>query len=90
MLVAMWGGVAFLALFIRITSGTPIVVTDEWVTKEGERARAYRFRTTGPGLPVFRAVGRVIRQHSFDEILSLWNVACGEVRLHELSFFKHR
>jgi lipopolysaccharide/colanic/teichoic acid biosynthesis glycosyltransferase len=90
MLFTVWGAVAFIALFIRITGGKPIIVTDEWVTKEGTPARAYRFRTTGPGLPIFRFVGRVIRQYSLDEILSLWNVACGEVRLGELSLFKHR
>jgi lipopolysaccharide/colanic/teichoic acid biosynthesis glycosyltransferase len=90
MLLAVWGAVAFIALFIRITGGKPIIVTDEWVTKEGTPARAYRFRTTGPGLPIFRFVGRLVRQYSWDEIPSLWNVACGEVRLGELSIFRYR
>jgi lipopolysaccharide/colanic/teichoic acid biosynthesis glycosyltransferase len=90
MLFAVWGAIACIALFIRITGGKPVVVADEWVTKEGTPARAYRFRTTGPGLPIFRSVGRMIRQYSLDEILSLWNVACGEVRLKELSPFKYK
>jgi lipopolysaccharide/colanic/teichoic acid biosynthesis glycosyltransferase len=90
MLFAFWGAVASIALFIWITGGKPIILTDEWVAKEGTPARAYRFRTAGPGLPIFRFVGRVLRQYSLDEIPSLWNVACGEVRLGELSPFKYR
>jgi lipopolysaccharide/colanic/teichoic acid biosynthesis glycosyltransferase len=83
----LWPAVAFLTLFILATAEKPVFVTDEW-TKGGRRLRAHRFRTTGPGQPVFRSVRRVLRQRSFDEIPSLWNVACGEVRLRDISLFK--
>jgi lipopolysaccharide/colanic/teichoic acid biosynthesis glycosyltransferase len=74
----------FLTLFILATADKPVFVADEWM-KDGRRIRTYRFRTTGSGQPVFRFLGRVIRQHSLDEIPSLWNVACGEARLKDIS-----
>src|SRR5580765_1631603 len=75
--------VAFLALIIHATAGRPVFVTDEWV-KDGRRLRAHRFRTVGPGEPVFRSVGGYIRQASWDIIPSLWNVVCGEIRLRDI------
>jgi lipopolysaccharide/colanic/teichoic acid biosynthesis glycosyltransferase len=79
--------IIFLALFILATADKPVFVTDEWI-KDGRRLRARRFRTTGPGQPVFRSVGRVIRQLSFDDMPSFWNVACGEIRLRDILLFK--
>jgi lipopolysaccharide/colanic/teichoic acid biosynthesis glycosyltransferase len=72
-----------LAVFVHSTAGTPVFVTDEWI-KEGRRLRAHRFRTTGPGEPVFRSVGRVVRQLGWDDLPSFWNVACGEIRLRDI------
>jgi lipopolysaccharide/colanic/teichoic acid biosynthesis glycosyltransferase len=86
LLFFLWGGLATIAIFIKATSGSPILVVDEWVTKSGSAVRGHRFRTTGPGLPVFRAAGRLFRAYALDELPSLWNVACGEVRLRDLNF----
>src|SRR5262245_59313333 len=74
--------IIFIALFILATADKPVFVVDEWM-KDGRRIRTHRFRTTGPGQPVFRTVGRFIRQYSFGEIPSFWNVACGDVRLKD-------
>jgi lipopolysaccharide/colanic/teichoic acid biosynthesis glycosyltransferase len=79
--------VAILTLFILATADKPVFVTDEW-TKDGRILCAHRFRTTGPGQPVFRSVGRFIRRYSLDEIPSLWNIACGEIRLRDSFLFK--
>jgi len=84
-LFLLWGALATIAIFIRITAGKPVLVADEWVSKSGAVVRAHRFRTTGPGLPVFRAAGRLFREYALDELPSLWNVACGEVRLKDLN-----
>lgn len=86
-LFCLWPAVAFLSLFIRLTGGKPVLVTDEWLSQDGRPLRAYRFRTTGPGQSAFRFVGRIIRQRSMDEIPALWNIACGEVRLKDLLVF---
>ena len=51
----LWPAVAILTLFILATADKPAFVTDEW-TKDGRILRAHRFRTTGPGQPVFRSV----------------------------------
>jgi len=81
--------VALLALFVHLTAGKPVFVTDEW-DQDGRRLRAHRFRTTGPGQPVFRGVGRYIRRYSLDIIPSLWNVLCGELRLRDILQFGRR
>jgi lipopolysaccharide/colanic/teichoic acid biosynthesis glycosyltransferase len=86
----LWRALATIAIFIRITAGKPILVVDEWVNKGGAAVRAHRFRTTGPGLPVFRAAGRLIRDYALDELPSLWNVACGELRLRDLNLMRFR
>ena len=77
----------FLALLIVATADKPIFVTDEWI-RDGRQLRAHRFRTTGPGEPIFRTIGRVVRRASWDDIPSLWNVACGELRLRDILRFK--
>ncbi len=87
-LFLLWGALAMIALFIRITAGKPILVVDEWTTRSGTPVRAHRFRTTGPGRPLFRAAGRLFREYALDELPSLWNVACGEVRLRDLNLMR--
>ncbi len=77
-----------IAGFIRMTAEGPVFVTDRWQADGGRLVRATRFRTTGPGLAVFRTVARALRQYSVDELPSLWNVMRGDVRLMELSLFK--
>jgi len=81
--------IIFLALFILATADKPVFVTDEWI-KDGRWLRAHRFRTTGPGEPVFRSVGRYLRQSSLDHIPSLWNVARGEIRLGDILRFRRQ
>jgi len=90
MLVLVWGALATMAIFIHITAGRPILVVDEWIARSGTPVRAHRFRTTGPGLPWFRAAGRLFREYALDELPSLWNVACGKVRLRDLNLLKCR
>jgi lipopolysaccharide/colanic/teichoic acid biosynthesis glycosyltransferase len=85
-----WGALAAIAIFIRLTGGRPILVVDEWISRNGAAVRAHRFRTTGPGLPVFRAAGRLFRDFALDELPSLWNAACGEVRLRDLNLMRFR
>jgi len=87
LLFALWPAVTILTLFILATADKPVFVTDEWI-KDGRQLHTHRFRTTGPGQPVFRSVGRFIRQYSLDEIPSLWDVACGEIRLRDSLLFR--
>jgi len=89
-LFMMWPALAFLTILIRSTAGQPVFITDEWTSGDGRLLRACRFRSTGPGQPIFRFVGRIIRQHGFDDIPSLWNVACGEARLRDIALFSRR
>jgi lipopolysaccharide/colanic/teichoic acid biosynthesis glycosyltransferase len=83
----LWPAVAILALFIRSSAGKPVFVSDERVG-DGQRLRAHRFRTTGPGQPVFLSVGRYMRHYSLDAIPLLWNVVCSEVRLRDIPPFR--
>jgi lipopolysaccharide/colanic/teichoic acid biosynthesis glycosyltransferase len=87
-LLALGPLLAAIAIFVHSTAGRPVVVVDTWVTERGKAVRTHRFRTTGQGLPLFRAIGRLLREYSVDELPSLWSVACGEVRLGDVGPFK--
>jgi O-antigen biosynthesis protein WbqP len=71
---------------LRGTSNPPLIIVDQTVIR-GATARTFRFRTTGPGTPAFRSIGRFLRRWRIDELPSLWNVFWGEVRLMDLSMW---
>lgn len=71
----------FVSLLIRTTAGRPILVTEPLTTGNHLIAHLYRFRTTGPGTPIFDLLSRLLRQHGLDELPILWNVIRGDVRL---------
>lgn len=73
------------ALLIRQTGGSPIIVKAEKPGGEGVNMhRAFRFRTNGNGSTYFQALGRFLRAYSIDQLPGLWNVATGHVRLKVL------
>src|SRR3954451_5903515 len=76
----------FAYVLTHITAGGPIFVTDEWLTGSNRVVRVLRFRTTGPGFPVFRTVGHLLRKYSIDEFPSLWSVMRREARFADLSW----
>src|SRR3954469_19598498 len=52
-LTALFPTLLFIGLLIGVTAGSPVVVTDSVATTDGALAQSHRFRTTGPGTPVF-------------------------------------
>src|SRR5438876_11898441 len=74
----------FVGLFIRLTAGSPIILTDAVPMSDGSFAQSLRFRTTGSGTPLFRAFGRVLRRYGIDECPAFWSVARGDIRLREV------
>jgi lipopolysaccharide/colanic/teichoic acid biosynthesis glycosyltransferase len=90
-LIALFPTLLFIGLLIGVTAGSPVVLTDSVATADGAVAQSHRFRTTGPGTPVFHAVGRVLRRYGFDEFPVLWSVARGDISLREvLQSLRHR
>jgi lipopolysaccharide/colanic/teichoic acid biosynthesis glycosyltransferase len=83
-LAALFPTLLFIGLLIGVTAGSPVVVTDSVATTDGALAQSHRFRTTGPGTPVFHTVGRLLRRYGFDEFPALWSVARGDISLREV------
>lgn len=79
-----------IGLFIGVTAGGPIFVSDSVMTDDGALARSHRFRTTGPGAPIFHAVGRLLRRYDLDEFPTLWSVVRGDLSLRDLRFLRRR
>jgi lipopolysaccharide/colanic/teichoic acid biosynthesis glycosyltransferase len=72
------------AVFIHVTAGGPVILTDEFTTSRGSIVHRHRFRTTGQGTPVFRAFGRFLRAYSIDEFPAFWDVLRGEIGLGDV------
>jgi putative colanic acid biosynthesis UDP-glucose lipid carrier transferase len=72
-----------IAALIHLTSTGPVFVVDESLGRKGLMVRIYRFRTTGSGTQLFKAIGRFLRQYRLDEFPSLWSVVKGDIRLAE-------
>jgi lipopolysaccharide/colanic/teichoic acid biosynthesis glycosyltransferase len=75
---------AAVAFTMRSISSGPILVSEEWLTTGAVAASAYAFRTSGEGTPLSRGLWRFLRHTSLDRLPSLWNVAHGQVRFHDL------
>lgn len=75
--------VLFVALLIRLTAGSPVLVTEPVSTDAGRFALRHRFRTTGPGTPFFYIIGRGLRRYDIDELPALWSVVCGRLTWDE-------
>ena len=75
---------AVAAFILRTNTDEPILLQDHLDTRKGVELSRYRFRTTGRGTPVFRAVGRFLRTFSIDEWPGFWSVVTGDIRLSQL------
>lgn len=83
---------ALIALLIGVTSGRPILFTQDRVGKNGKIFRIKKFRTmtvekgstssiTVANDQRITPIGRVIRRWKLDELPQLWNVLMGEMSL---------
>lgn len=82
-LVLMLPSLFVTGLFIHLTAGHPIVLTDSFATTDGASVQCHRFRTTGSGSPIFHAVGRLFSRCGIDDLPAIWSIVCGDITAGE-------
>ena len=69
LIVTILPSLLLVALLLRQSAGSPVLVTDEFRV-----GRCYRFRTTGHGVSWFHSFGRFLRRYSIDDLSGLWSI----------------
>src|SRR5258708_4703549 len=83
-LLCIGSGLLLIALFIHLSAGSPVILTERCTSSTGRIVDRHRFRTTGHGTKAFHAFGRFLRAYSVDELPAYWDVLRGNVSLMEV------
>jgi lipopolysaccharide/colanic/teichoic acid biosynthesis glycosyltransferase len=83
-LAVIFPALLLISLLIGATAGGPTVINDPTTTTAGAVSLSPRFRTTGPGTPIFHFMGKLLKELGLDTLPALWSVVRGEIHLKDV------